>query len=578
MKRRTIIDLAVLLFLASTLLWAAGCGKSQGEVLAVVGEHEITSEEFNQFYRIRSPYYSAEEEFDAKMLALDSAIVMRLLIQAAYENGLDTLEELARVVLANKDKFLIDVLLKREIEDKSEPAETELKEFFKHLEYKVRASHILVDNFDTAQMLLERIQSGENFEMLAYQYSLDSEAKRNKGDLGYFTWGAMREEFQQAAFSMEPGEVSPPVKTRFGYHIIKLVDKLPNEERGDYETIKPAVRNAVRNYNRGRIGERYFDDIRKRYAVTVDTATCDYLLHKREMLYPPMLLETLPRNDFDPEQLDRNEKELILATWDGGQITVMEYLNLANRTVARRLRPDFDNYDSLAAIILSMKIDDIMSVEAHRQGIDNDPEFQRKIKLFKELAMAEIMRNDSIPMPPPPDEQEVRQYYDDHPEHFTVPAKVHIHEILLSDELKAQKLAKELNSFQEFKEAAQRWTERTGKRIGGGDLGYIPEQWFPEHFEAAWKTPVGGVAGPVQVGDKYAVIYVLDKIDAELKDYLGQKRDIINTLIAKQKQEALARWVEDRRQSTPIVIDEEAIWSTIDVNRYASVDTAQTTD
>jgi len=576
MIKNRLFSLLVLLSLAA-VLWLM-CGKSGSEVLAVVGDYEITTDEFNEFYKIRYSFPTAQDEFTAKRQALDSAIITRLLIQAAYEKNIDKLEELTRVVLANKDKFLIDVLLQRKIADKAEPSEAEIKEFYNHLEYKINASHILVNDPDTAEMLFEKIKNGESFEKLAYHYSIDQSAKKNKGNLGYFTWGAMVDEFQEAAFSMQPGELSLPVKSRFGYHIIKVVDKLPNEQRTDFKSMKSSLIEVVKRYKSDKLAEQYFDDIKVRYVVSIDTAACDYLLHKRKMIYPPTLLKTLPKNDFDLEQLDRNEKELVLATWDGGQMTVMDYLTLANRNVPRDIRPDFDNYDSLAAIIFRLKLSDIMVVEAHREGIDNDPEFLRKLKLFKELAMAEIMRDDSIPMPPPLDEAMVRQYYDENAEEFTVPAKVHIHEILISDELKARKLKRELNSLEEFKKAASKLTERVGKRIGGGDLGYIQEKWFPEVFPEAWKTPVGGIGGPILTNGKYTLFYVVDKIEKQLKDYLGVKREIVQKLVNKQKEEAFEMWVEQRKKTTPIAVYEDAIWSTIDMDKYAAIDTTSSSN
>ncbi len=576
MSRNQLFGFLVLLALAACL-WSS-CGKSGGKVLAVVGDYKITTDEFEEFYTAGYPFPTAKDEFTVKRQVIDSAIVTRLLVQAAYEKHIDKLEELARVVLANKDKFLIDILLQHKIADKAEPSETEVKEFYKRLEYKIKASHILVDNPDTAQMLLERIKNGENFEKLAYEYSIDQSAKKNKGDLGYFAWGAMVDDFQEAAFSMEPGEVSPPVKSRFGYHVIKVVDKLPNEQRTDFKSMRSPLFDQVRIYKSGKLGERYFDDIKSRYAVSIDTATCDYLLHKRGLIYPPMLLKTLPRNDFDMEQLDRNEKELVLATWDGGQMTVGEYLTQVNRSVPRNSRPDFDDYDSLADIIFRLKLSDILVVESHREGIDNDPTFLTKLQLFKELAMADIMREDSIPLPPTLDEETVRQYYDDHPEEFTVPAKVHIHEILLGDELKARRLKKELKSLEAFKKSASELTERIGKRIGGGDIGYIEKRWMPEVFEAAWKTPVGGIGGPVFNDGKYTLFYVLDKIGAQLKDYLGIKREIVQKLVDEQKKEAFDKWVEERKKSTPIVVDEDALWLTIDMDKYATVDTTGQSD
>ena len=155
MSRNQLFGLLVLLALA-TCLWS-GCGKSGGKVLAVVGDYKITTDEFQEFYTAGYPFPTAKEEFTVKRQIIDSAIVTRLLVQAAYEKHIDKLEELARVVLANKDKFLIDILLQHKIADKVEPSETEVKEFYKRLEYKIKASHILVDNPDTAQMLLERI-------------------------------------------------------------------------------------------------------------------------------------------------------------------------------------------------------------------------------------------------------------------------------------------------------------------------------------------------------------------------------------------------------------------------------------
>lgn len=567
--------------LGMVVIWVlvAGCGGSGDKTLAVVGDHEITTREFNQnFPGWRFTFASAQDEFDAKRDFLDSMVITRLLIQAAYEKHIDQLEELARVVLANENKFLLNALYQENIQKKAEPTEAEVRDYYNHLEYKLRAAHILLDNLDTAQALLERIRGGENFEKLAYEYSIDTTARQNRGDLGYFVWGVMVDEFQDAAFKLEPGEVSTPVESPFGYHIIKLIDKLPNSQRGDYEDMKGFLKNQLGRRKESIVVKEYLDGIKAKYPISIDTVTCNYLMGKREMIYPPMLLETLPRNDFDPEQLDRDEKELIIATWDGGQMTVMQYLTQAKQAAQSmqmppESKPDLDNYPGLADFVFTLKTSDILVIEAHRQGVDNSPEYLEKMKLFKELNMADFMRNDSIPKPPPPDDGMARQYYDEHVGEFTTPAKIRVFEILLSDEMKARQLKKEIRSLESFKEKAMDLTERPGKRSAKGDLDYIEEAWFPEIFAVARETAVGRIGGPVATLGKYSIFYVVDKIEPQLKDYLGVKRQIMDKLTSQQRADAFKAWVDERTKSTRVETYDEALWETVDNARYAAADT-----
>ena len=86
---------------------------------------------------------------------------------------------------------------------------------------KTKCSHILVEKHSEAISLLERIQKGEKFGKLAKEFSLDTGSAKRDGSLGYFGRGKMVKEFEKSAFNLQTGQISEPVKTQYGYHIIK---------------------------------------------------------------------------------------------------------------------------------------------------------------------------------------------------------------------------------------------------------------------------------------------------------------------------------------------------------------------
>ncbi|MEZ5816052.1 MAG: peptidylprolyl isomerase [Hyphomicrobiaceae bacterium] len=90
---------------------------------------------------------------------------------------------------------------------------------------EVRARHILVDTEDKAKEIYEKIAHGADFMQMAKQFSKDPGSKEDGGDLGYFVRGRMVPQFEEAAFKLEKGEVSLPVKSKFGWHLIKVEDK-----------------------------------------------------------------------------------------------------------------------------------------------------------------------------------------------------------------------------------------------------------------------------------------------------------------------------------------------------------------
>jgi foldase protein PrsA len=86
---------------------------------------------------------------------------------------------------------------------------------------KIKCSHILVAKQSEALAILDRIKNGEKFGKLAKELSIDVGSGKRDGNLGYFTKGKMVKQFEEAAFKLQIGQLSEPIKSEFGYHVIK---------------------------------------------------------------------------------------------------------------------------------------------------------------------------------------------------------------------------------------------------------------------------------------------------------------------------------------------------------------------
>ncbi|MBR0034588.1 MAG: peptidylprolyl isomerase, partial [Synergistaceae bacterium] len=112
---------------------------------------------------------------------------------------------------------------------------------------RVHARHILVSGDTELAKVVYELKSGASFDAVAKKYSRDPGSAQNGGDLGEFPRGVMVPEFEKAAFELkEPGEVSEPVKTQFGWHIIKLEERIP-EKPSPFEEVKPRILQELRD-------------------------------------------------------------------------------------------------------------------------------------------------------------------------------------------------------------------------------------------------------------------------------------------------------------------------------------------
>ncbi|MDH4099332.1 MAG: peptidylprolyl isomerase [Nitrospirota bacterium] len=263
---------------------AAGCSKSpmdnapakSGPVLAEVGSSKITVDDFKRQQGELPEYARGGFSGDkGNRDFLDYLVIQELFYQEALKKGVDKQAEIRAKIDDMTRKVVLDTYLRGEIEKQAQVTEADAKAYFDGHpdEFKgqeeIKASHILVKSEEQANEVLAKIKKGEAFDKLAKKFSQDPGSRNNGGDLGYFRKGQMVPEFEAAVVNAKTGEVSGPIKTQYGFHIIKVVDRRvgPNLE---FEKIAPQLRINLARKKQKEIFDARVAELKKTAKITIN--------------------------------------------------------------------------------------------------------------------------------------------------------------------------------------------------------------------------------------------------------------------------------------------------------------------
>ena len=229
------------------------------KVLATVNGVKLTQGEVDQASSDLDPQFSRLPDDQRRLAALAALVDIKVLAAAAKTDKLDESADFKQRIEFLKDRALHNEYFQTAIVDKISDAEVRGR-YDKEIaampaKNEVRARHILVKTEDEAKAIIKKLEGGAKFEDLAKESSTDGSASQG-GDLGYFGEGMMVPEFEKAAFALEVGGYTKePVKSQFGYHIIKLEDKRQQQPPA-FDEVKEQVRSIL-------IREKYIEMVKK---------------------------------------------------------------------------------------------------------------------------------------------------------------------------------------------------------------------------------------------------------------------------------------------------------------------------
>ncbi len=282
---RSKVALFVTILIVAAAVLIVALSLNNGEVVAKIGEEEISKDQF--YDRLLEMYGSQvlDSMITEKIVELEAKKAKISVTDEDVQKELDKMieqvggEEMFNFQLAYsgytmdqmKEELKNYLTIVKILEPKIEITDEEINSYFEEnkdrfaQEEEVQASHILVDDEETANKVKKLLDDGGDFAALAKEYSKDGSAQSG-GDLGYFTKGEMVQEFEDAAFSMEIGQVSEPVKSEYGYHIIKVTDKKEAQE-ATLENSKDEIKDILRNQKVNELYPTWITEMQEQYDI-----------------------------------------------------------------------------------------------------------------------------------------------------------------------------------------------------------------------------------------------------------------------------------------------------------------------
>lgn len=222
---------------------------NKNEVLATVGPREITQKDVENLINHLDPRTASQfTSEDGKKTLLQELINQELVYLDALDKGMDN-DEIYKIEAEKAKENVLKQYAINTILSTVTVSEEEIEGMYENNKSSfvnpgsVRANHILVDTMEKANEISNQIKAGKSFEAAAKEYSSCPSAEQG-GDLGFFTRGRMVPEFEEAAFQMDKGEISGPVKTQFGYHLIQVTDK-KGESIKSLDEVRGQLKNQI---------------------------------------------------------------------------------------------------------------------------------------------------------------------------------------------------------------------------------------------------------------------------------------------------------------------------------------------
>jgi parvulin-like peptidyl-prolyl isomerase len=465
-----------------------------------------------------------------------------LIGQEARALGMAEESSIADRVTRFQDELLLKLLDSKEIQDRAEPTEEEVRRLFRE-QYSVVQLRV-VSSYDEegAQQILAELRDGADMETLAREHSVDPIRVR-----GGLMKPAPRVELQravaEAAFSMELGQFAGPIQTKLGWTVIRI-EGFEEPDEDHFAAAENTLRPLLRAEKARRLRAAVAETAKRHHPIEVDRAVVDAIVPVRK---PDARLLAEPP---DPQAIVASIGQRRILASEYSQALTRKWKGVRNIDYARAAAPIILDRLIERALLLS---------EAERRGYVKLPEVRRKVRSYEtELLVPYYLEEVLAPSVNITDEQ-MRDYYAEHQNRFRKPPRVRVGQITVETPEEAERRAEAMREGADLAWLAKQYSmDEYAER--GGDRGWLtPTPGADETSDWLLAAEPGDVGGPLLVNGAYVVVEVLDREQQEPYTFDEVSGNVREAIFKREFGEQLDRFIKKLRSRSEIAIHEDRL-------------------
>ena len=519
------------------------------QIVAKVGDCEIKFQDYLARYEDYLIWTGLQDNKQARFAILNNMINEVLLRNFDDNSGIYNNPEYKREVGSAWKSTVLAFVKDQEVYAKITASDRELRTAYVRSKMKVAVRHLYARTKKDADNLYKLVSMGISFDELAKQVFTDTTLRNHGGYLGYINWGETDPEFENAAYSMNVGDVSRPVKTAQGYSIIRVEDKIEDPFLTETEflnlrhKLERAVRIEKKKPSENAFLERVFDQKKVTFHENVLVAVLNDLNGPAANI-----VESNTRNPRGTTQcVEYKGKKYSAKEIEAKLLETPDY----NRRLVTTVK-------LLKEAVLGLVMQDVLLDIAKAKGYDTTSYVHESFDKLANDIYLNYKRNEVLALVPVAD-SEITKYYTDNLAYYTSEREINVQEIVVGSDSVASVVKQKIERGEDFGSLARNYSLRTWSAKNGGVMGLAPASKFGGMKDTLWDSPVGTVIGPLPFDKYYGFFRVVEKKEGTPIAISGVRDQIVKAIKNEKGFPYMKQRLSALTEKTTVTVHEELV-------------------